>query len=336
MAKKIIDDRKILKKNVIMLSVRQYEFPDDDDLCMISHGTYNFFSNCRLNSKRWIISSLFHRKKRCLIQLQRADETIGHLLNNDLFALYACHNNSFNVEILLSMQQCHELNFIEEGLVAYSTTLLNDKIKQTPIRAFELFLKRYLTKGRYGYPFKAKFFDIQHPKFRSIYCCCDKSFPGYPNKVILGIPFSKIDSVPDDLTAVLVFDESVSFNQQLQSNEIALQHFIKNHPDNIFYYKFHPSQTEDKKQLYRSHFTSLERKYHIFIRELSSHIVLEQLIATMQNRLDLYLICSSVGIYGIMGGANVFTTGKRFLTSSLILKKVYKSSSEIQSLYTEI
>ena len=337
MTKKIIDYKKISKEDILLLSVRHYVFPDDSGLSEIVKVSYEFFSFFNFSSICWMLSTLVCRESHCLKPIREADEMIKQFIGKEPFLLYAYHCNSFNVEILASMPQCQELNYVEEGTLAYMSTLQNDMVKQTFLRTFDLCLKRYLTNGRYGYPFKEKHFDIDYPKFRSIYCCCDESFRGYPNKIVLGFPFPKMDTVPDDLSAVLVFDGgAVPFEQQLKSNEISVQHFAKHHPGGTFYYKFHPGQNEEVKEKYRSQFLSLEKEYGISIRELSSKIVLERLIATLQNRMDLYVICSSVGLYGLMGGARVFTTAKHFITVSPLLRKHYKTYGQILSRYIEI
>lgn len=320
-----------------MLSVRQYTFPDDSDLTGIKRIPYEFFSGFHFSSRRWIITSFFYRKKRILKKIQQADSAIKQVIGDDSFALYAYHINSYNTEILFSMQECKEINFVEEGALAYAATQQSDTTNQSLRRLLDLFAKRWLTKGRYGHNLRAIHFDLSLSKFHKIYCCSAESFRDYPHKIVLGFPFQKLDTIPDGLSAIIVFDGGiVSFDQQLKSNEIAVKHFAKNHPHGVLHYKFHPSQKGEICRKYRTHFMEMEKKYDVIIRELPEGTVLERLIATLKDQLDIYIICSSVGLYGLMGGSRVFTTAKHFVKDIPALQKHYDTYGSIFSRYLEI
>lgn len=337
MARKIIEHHGIPKSDVLLLSVRQYVFPDDSDLTEIERIPYEFFSSFHFTSRRWTLSSFFHRKERILKPIHNADSEIEHKIGDEDFALYTYHICSYNSEILFSMPHCIEVNYVEEGALAYAVTQQNDSVKQSLKRCFDLFVKRWLTQGRYGHDLRANHFDLTLSKFHNIYCCCEESFRGYPHKVVLGFPFQKLDKIPDDISAVIVFDGGiVSFDQQLESNEIAVTHFAKNHPHGVLHYKFHPSQKGEICSQYRAHFIEMEKKYNVTIRELPEETVLERLIASLKDQLDIYIICSSVGLYGFMGKSRVFTTAKHFIRDVPHLQAHYDTYGYIFSRYQEL
>lgn len=336
MSRKIIDYHKIAKKDVLFLTVRHYVFPSDSDLKDMSVSSYEYFSNFHFDSRKWIIKSFLHRNQ-IINKINQADAAVNSIIKYEDFILYAPHIYSLSVEILLTMPNCRVINYVEEGTQGYMATLQNDIVRKTIGRVIKLWIKRWLTGRRYGYPFQSNYFDIYLPKFCNIYCCCNESFPGYPQKIIIGFPFQKYNSIPDKIKAVIVFDGGiVTYEQQTKSNEIAIQHFIRRHPHGVIHYKFHPRQKGEICDRYREHFSKMGKKYNIIILELPRQIVLEQLIATLRDQLDLYIICSSVGLYGIMGGAKVFTTANRFIKDNTLLQMHYQTYGSIFLRYQEI
>lgn len=337
MALQIMSYEKIAPKDVLMLSVRHYHFPDMPELNRIRKQDYSFFDGNRgLSSLRRMLLQL-----PCIghfrALLRRADQSIIDAIGIEPFRLYTFHSQSINIEIMISMLQCREYSFVEEGTLSYAITPELNIVHRTFRKHCYDVIQSILLGFRTGYMAPFFIFDISNKKFRTIYCCGKDAFRGFPNRVCIGLPFRKQAGIPDDLSVLIVFDGGIiPMDQQKDSLEKDIYHAIKVLHCSVLYFKFHPAQKETVRQIYRKFFKEQERQHHVLIKELPDEVVLENLVFTLKDKLAVYIICSSVGAYARLCGSNVFSTAQHYVSGNPELQWHFDTYGYIFSQYNAI
>jgi len=336
MSMKVIEHEDIAPVDVILLGVRRYLFPPEIRQKFPNNFQYDFFDLTEFGDMRTLCrTALFHPLKIGAV-IKKTDAQLRGRLGGDKFQLYAPHSIGGNIEILISMRECEAVFFLEEGSLAYACTPENNICPLTAKQRLFFCLLRILSGGRLGSLVRTHF-AVDHPKFRGIYCAFDDAFRGFPQRRVIGSPFEPAAELPDDLHAIIVFDAGIVPDEQLrQSIEVACRYAAEVRHHQRIYYKFHPGQRKEKRDAYRRRFEELSKEYGIYLSELSDDIRLENIAMALKDKLDVFIICSSVGLYAERCGCNVFTSAARFVSGNPLLQRHYDLYGHIFRRYKEI
>lgn len=336
MAMKVIEHEEIAPQNVILLGVRQYPFTPEIAHKYPHNYQYNSFHIPELGSIRALLGMALAHPRKIADLIDSADNMLKRHLANDRFHLYIPHNNGLDIEVLMSMPECDSVSYLEEGSLAYACTPESNFRKCPFNQRASFFLLRLLSKGRVGKLGNCNF-ATHLPKFSNFYCAFGDAFRGFPNRRETGSPFQTVSGLPDGLHAIIVFDGGIVPPEQIrQSIEISCRHAAEIRHHRQIYYKFHPAQRPDGRDGWRKRFEELSRLYGVGINELPDGILLENIAFTLKDKLDVYIICSSVGIYSEYCGCNVFTSAGRFAADNPKLQRHYDLYGHIFKRYQEI
>lgn len=234
-------------------------------------------------------------------QLKLFDEKFNHFIDYDNFILYLPNVYGKNKQAFINHKNCVQVNFLEEGMMAYSytETYKGDFYKNLNFREkFFASISRFLFRFRKRRQFAPKhFFDIApiSKKYKSIFFgFSSKAFEKYKIKNMVVTPMVTINTktkLPEKST-VFILDALP------ENNHVNYQRFIKSITDFLKktnsknYIKFHPLQSQKTIQ----DITSFCKNKNIDIEILDRSIIVEDIIINSKN-LEFYGYISALLFY---------------------------------------
>ena len=323
MALKVIEHDKLSLCDCGFFCTRKYHIPADFNIPEDRIAAFDFLDSMKTTTlKQCFLQSLKIFSNYATVK--RIDRAVEALTGNEPFELYLYHGREYCCDLVVTHKNCLHYSYLEEGTLAYSVAMDIDR-KLSPFKKFLLhwfmravFMNRAMIFDRdIAYDFRLK-------KFRTVYCSNQLAFPLCEEKTVAGMPFAKTDDFPEDLQHVIVFDGGIVSNEnQKKSLQKNVEHAMQRGGKKI-YYKFHPGFTEDIRADYRQYFELLEGTYGVKAVELPNEACLENIAYTLQDKLSLYVICSSVGVYAALCGSKVYCTANDFIENSPKLQKFFR------------
>ena len=292
-------------QDCLFVTVRNFRLPDE----FIREGfrSIDLPDAVSFASKSWCLKHLFRPWKAWRIK-KNIHAAIDARSGGRDYDIFIYHSGSLTSDILAGSRKCRGYWFVEEGLVAYTQHLATEKPERsTLVYLLESYLlpccAHKLSKWR---------FNRRSELYRGTFASCPEAFPEFPERTVIGLPFSELETTPPDCRNVIVFDGGIlSLDEEKANFEIHLQR-ISERKEPVACYKFHPAWDEAKKALFREWFRDLERKYGLGIVELPSDLILENLAFTLKEKLSVHVLISSVGFYSALCGCHVYTSVKHF------------------------
>ena len=292
-------------KDCLFVTVRKFKLPEH--FKEQGFESVDFSAAVEISSRGWLVRHLFRPWKAWRIRKNIHDAIDAHSGGRD-YDIFIYHSGSLTSDILVCSRKCRGYWFVEEGLVAYTQHLAAEKPERSlPVYLSESYLLPFcahkLSKWR---------FNRRSELYRGTFASCPEAFPEFPERTVIGLPFSELETTPPDCRNVIVFDGGILSPDEEKANfELHLQR-ISERKEPVACYKFHPAWDEAKKALFREWFRDLERKYGIGIVELPSDLILENLAFTLKEKLSVHVLISSVGFYSALCGCHVYTSVKHF------------------------
>ena len=247
-----------------------------------------------IESKRQIIKNRlkfysFNKKTNCL-------------LNHKFYNLYTPHLINYRERLLLLNKKCIGYYFVEEGMPAYRSD-------------FKIHPDQNVTSLKFAKVHNLMPLGIDYSKYKGSFGTNNYAYNWMPNKNKIDLNFNhkqcdKI-SLSDKYNNILGIDSPNSFSDfsvYLKCiNALLLEVFVDRKM--IIYLKFHPDYSVDFKlkneiiQIFKSYY----QKYEI----LKNDFFIEQYVQT-RNNVKFYNINSSLIIYVLISGNEVFQFGSKF------------------------
>jgi hypothetical protein len=302
---------------------RKYRIPAEFNVPAERTVDVDFFDDMKLSTiKQCFLQAFKIFSNRSVIK--KVDHTVDDLTENEPFELYLFHGREYCCDLLVTHKNCQHFSYLEEGTLAYSVFMdINRNLSPLKKVLLHLFMRAVLM-GRAMIFNRDAAYDFSLKKFRTVYCSNELAFPGCAEKTVVGMPFSKTTDHPEDLQYVIVFDGGIVSNEnQKISLRKNFEHVLQQGGKKI-YCKFHPGFSEAVREDYRQYFKLLQSEYDIEVAEMPLSACLENIAYTLQDKLSLYVICSSVGVYAALCGSKVYCTAKVFIENSPKLQNFFR------------
>jgi hypothetical protein len=305
MALKIIAVEKIDKKECYFIYVRSY------------HNKKNQMNEIKFDSYS-ILQRSNHLYYKLYFYLRKVCRTVEKQINFSNYKLYTYHTSSVLAQTLISNSKCKGYYIVEEGLASY----IPDYTKKISISAWERLLLIFSSLGHIGLIGKV-LYNTTHQKFMGAFAMTNDAFPLIENKKIIGFPFKEI-KIKNDIQALFVFDGGIlNKSDIIETLDLFAKRFWQIKYPTV-YFKFHPRQNENQRQLYMGVFDSLSSQYSLSFKELSTEVSLENILFSLRENLSVYFVHSSVGFYAALLGCNCFSVAKMYADKEPVLKKLLK------------
>lgn len=244
----------------------------------------------------------FRQMWQSLGRLRLADRELRDLVGGGDFHAYVPHTYSLFEHLVVTHTHCRGFSYIEEGLTSYYAP---DEIGKAyaPRKASA----RYHTARRWLFPRRLPTeIGFYRGGYAKAYGLTPQSFPSWPRREVLRLPFKGSGARDESHPPILVFDAFVELGMvEVDAVIAALKQFLPSLHGKVrkLLYKFHPSQTEKKtKAVLRQ---VLQAEAGVVSEEMTSGECLEEIAAG--TKCDFYVFNSATGLYAALYGSRVFT-----------------------------